>query len=453
MTGKTTQDDAVNIFLAALRDCSVEQGFSRKIGMSAEDDGRVQLHHAGESLEVTGIRHLRIFAVGKASVEMLRCFLALAERLEACDIQGVLIAGEFPSAVPAGFAPFTGGHPVPSQGSLDGAAAALALAKEASTMDDALCVFLVSGGASSMMEKPLSDEISLEETQVFYQLLVHSGASIAEINCIRKHFSAVKGGRLALATGNTQMLTLFASDVPPQHLDALGSGPTLPDPTTVGECRRLLSQYSLNEALPESIRKFFASSAVAETPKPGAFATRAWVMLDSEDLAEAAGSEARRLGYHVVFDHACDDWDYSRAAGYLLERLRSLRLHHVRLCIISTGEVTVRVQAVDCEGGAPAQSGLGGRNQHFALYCATLLRSTDEGVTIISAGSDGIDGNSPAAGAVVTNEMLSSPERLAEARRALAQFDSFRFLDSVGATVVTGATGNNLRDLRIFLVD
>jgi len=452
MSEEKAQRDARNIFLAALRDCGIEQAFARKIRRSSDGD-KTQLHYAEESLELRGIRYLRIVAVGKASAEMLLCFLAVAQLSAECELRGVLIARDRSVALPVGIASFVGGHPVPTQGSIDGAAAALALVKEAATLEDALCVFLVSGGASSMMELPLSREISLEDTKDFYQLLVHSGASIAEINCIRKHFSAVKGGRLALAAGSTPTLTLLASDVPPQHLDALGSGPTLPDPTTVAECRRLLSEYSLEKVLPEAIRRFFASPALEETPKPGSLHARTWLLLDSEDLAVAAGQEAERLGYHVVFDHGCDDWQYARAAEYLLERIRGLRLRHARVCLISAGEVTVRVEAVAREGDASGEAQLGGRNQHFALYCAALLLPMDEGIAILSAGSDGVDGNSIAAGAIVGRETLATPERLSEGQRALEQFDSFRFLNSVQATIITGPTGNNLRDLRILLAE
>ena len=259
----------------------------------------------------------------------------------------------------------------------------------------------------------------------------------------------MKGGRLALAAGDAPMLTVLVSDVPPQQLDCLASGPTVPDPTTVAECRRLLSRYSLNQALPELIRTYFASTLLAETPKPEDLKSRLCVLLDSDDLAVAAGQHARALGYHVVLDNTCDDWPYEEAANYLLDRVRVLRAQHERLCLISAGEVTVPVPTFL----EPGVSHLGGRNQHFALYIASLFKTSDQTCVALSAGSDGIDGNSFAAGGVVGTSTLQTKKKLQEAMQALRHFDSSTFLTSCDATVITGSTGNNLRDMRILLAE
>ena len=147
-----------------------------------------------------------------------------------------------------------------------------------------------------------------------------------------------------------------------------------------------------------------------------------------------------------MIDNTCDDWEYRAAADYLLDRLRNLRREHPRVCLISTGEVAVELPA------NASQSGIGGRNQHFALHVATLLAESDGSIAVLSAGSDGIDGNSAAAGAVV-DAMTLREGGIEEALRALKGFDSFRFLERAGATVMTGATGNNLRDLRLLLAE
>jgi glycerate 2-kinase len=295
-----------------------------------------------------------------------------------------------------------------------------------------------------MMELPIDPDITLEDTVAFYTALVHSGASITEINCVRKHFSAVKGGRLAMAAMGVESVSLLVSDVPRRHLDALASGPTLPDTSTVEQCREVLERYKILERCPESVRRFFGSAALVETPKPGSIAGRSWTLLDADDLAEAARRQAEALGFHCVVDNTCDDWEYRAAAAYLLERLRQLRLEHRRVCVISAGEVSVQVP------GDATAFGIGGRNQQFALHAATLLEPSDGPVAVLSAGSDGIDGNSEATGAVVDEETLREVGTEA-ALRALERFDCFTFLERVGATIVTGATGNNLRDLRVLL--
>jgi glycerate 2-kinase len=431
---------AQNIFRQALADCSIERAFARAIRVT-EQDGSLQLHiHGAEPIDLDPLKHLRIIAMGKASAAMLT---ALLTRLEPCthhNITGILIAGEYPSDLPPDFQFFQGGHPLPNEASQDGAQAALKMLRDLQRNQAAetLVLFLISGGASAMMELALDPAISLEDTRDFYRELVHSGASIAEINCIRKHFSAVKGGRLALAAQGIASLSLLISDVPPEHLDALASGPTLPDISTVEQCREILARYDLQSKFPLSVQQFFDRPDLPETPKPETFTPRAITLLSSDDLAEAARQRAQELGFHVVLDNTCDDWDYRAAAEYLVDRLRSLRSIAPRVCLISSGEVTVKLPS--------AANGLGGRNQHFSLYAATLLSPSDASTVILSAGSDGIDGNSPAAGAVVDAQIL-----LAEAMESLQHFDSYTFLQRMGATVLTGPTGNNLRDLRILL--
>jgi len=323
-----------------------------------------------------------------------------------------------------------------------------------------------------MMELPLDASISLEDTVAFHQALVHSGVSIVGINCVRKHFSAVKGGRLALAADKAQKISLLVSDVPPAHLDALASGPTISDPTTVAECREILARYGLMERFPASVRRFFASPELPESPKPGQLISRSWKLLDSAEFAELASRHAARLGFHTVIDNTCDDWSYEAAADYLLDRMRQFRRDHPRVCLISAGEVTVRLPSSFAESGgsisytAGRATHTGGRNQHFALYFATRLRAADGPIAVLSAGSDGIDGNSNAAGAIVDEHTLDGKypamaaqatgsveaiSRRTSAERALEEFDSFTWLNGIGATVVTGPTGHNLRDLRILL--
>jgi hydroxypyruvate reductase len=449
------------LFEQVLDECSIERAFDRKLRVVVGAAGARLLMEGCDAIALDRLRRVRVVSAGKAAAAMLNALLARLRLPILCELQGVLIAAQRPANLPSTIQYFCGGHPVPNEASFAGARAALAMlhalgegsAQYDSSLDDSaqnfasdetLCIFLLSGGASAMMELPLDEAISLDDTVAFHRALVQCGASIVEMNCVRKHFSAVKGGRLALAAGSAQTLSLLVSDVPPAHLDALGSGPTVGDPTTVAECREILARYGLMERFPASVRRFFESPELPETPKPGELKARTCKLLDSDEMAEAARIHAERLGFYAVIDNVCDDWSYEAAADYLLNRLRELRRQHSRVCLISAGEVTVRVTEASA-------SACGGRNQHFALYLATQLRAEDGPLAVLSAGSDGIDGNSDAAGAIVDEHTLDGDSSLESAQRALAEFDSSTWLTSINATVVTGPTGHNLRDLRILL--
>lgn len=435
---------AQSIFTGALADCGIEQAFGRRIRI----DNRLTIDGL-EAIHLEGVKRVRIVAVGKAAAAMLGAILPRFEAAGYRDLGGILIAPGMPAELPAGFNFFAGGHPLPNEASCAGARAALdmlrELAHEGPHTASTLCLFLISGGASAMMELPLDNTISLPDLINFHRELVHCGASIAEINCVRKHFSAVKGGRLAMAANGLPTLSLLVSDVPPACLDALGSGPTLPDTSTVEDCQNVLARYGLLERFPVAVRLFFEQQNLPETPKPTELKSKAVVLLSSAELAGAARQRAETLGFRVVVDSTCDDWDYRRAAEYLVGRLRELRRESPRVCLISPGEVTVEVSG---------SAGVGGRNQHFALHAATLLRKSDGPSVILSAGSDGIDGNSRVAGAVTDLQTLQKGKAVGlNAADSLHRFDSGSFLERVGDVIATGATGNNLRDLRILLAD
>jgi hydroxypyruvate reductase len=304
-------------------------------------------------------------------------------------------------------------------------------------------IYLISGGASATVEKPVDEEISLEDLIETYRVLVHSGASITEINTIRKHLSAVKGGRLAQAAYPARQVSILISDVPDNTPDALASGPTMPDSTTVQDCHAIIAKHRMLRQFPACARELFERHAIDETPKsddPAFVHSRWWTILSNAALLQVAEKEAERQGFTVVTDNACDDWDYREAADHLLHRLRELRRNHERVCLLSGGEVTVHVE----------QGGAGGRNQQFALYCAGKIGG--ENISVLSAGSDGIDGNSAAAGAIADGTTLERAKaRGLDAAAHLSGFNAYPLFEALGDAVVTGPTGNNLRDLRILL--
>jgi glycerate 2-kinase len=449
------------LFEGALMDCSIEQALGQRMMVA---DGANVVRFDNVSIDLAQMKHVRVIAVGKAGSAMLKALLARLPIPEQCDFAGVLIAPAPLEQMPPGFTYFPGGHPFPNEASFAGARAALSILQElpptTTGTSESLCLFLISGGASAMMELPLDPGISLEDAVAFHRALVFSGASIAEINCVRKHFSAVKGGRLALAARGAECFSLLVSDVPRKHLSAIGSGPTLPDTSTVDECREILVRYKLMDRFPEAVQGFFASPGLPDTPKPADLGAQMMTLLDADDLAEAARRRAEELGFYAVVDNSCDEWDYSVASEYLLGRLRTLRLEHPRVCLISAGEVTVHLpnhDMPDSEDDAASVGGTGGRNQHFALHTATLLEDSDAPLAVLSAGSDGIDGNSEAAGAVIDEKTLNGVsdgrDLKAEAEVALVQFHSSALLEERGATILIGPTGNNLRDLRILLAE
>ena len=312
-----------------------------------------------------------VISIGKAAHSMLAALHEqTGERFE-----GIVASSVLPEFHVRGFRYFQGGHPLPNEESIR---AAEAMLKSLNTQSEAsLVIYLLSGGGSATVEKPIDDEISLHDLIETYRVLVHSGASISEINSIRKHLSAVKGGRLAQAAYPARQVSVLVSDVPDSTPDALASGPTMPDSTTVEDSYAIATKHrfpppfenrkgwgSLVDQFPASVRELFERHALEETPKsddPAFIHARWWTILSNSALLQAAEREAKRQGFSVEIDNSCDDWDYARAADYLLERLRELRGKHERVCLLSGGEVTVQVE----------NGGVGGRNQQFALHCAS----------------------------------------------------------------------------------
>jgi hydroxypyruvate reductase len=444
----TLSATAREIFSQALAACSVEKAVAKAIRVDAES-----LSINGYSYPRRELEALRIVSVGKPANAMLEALLRQLPNGWDLDIAGVLIAPSAPKLLPPGFHFFAGGHPLPNRNSFEGARAALDLmqsAAESAVAQRTLCIFLIGGGSSALMDLPLDDSIDLADAVEFHRILVAGGASIAEINCVRKHFSRVKGGRLAQAAGDALCHSLLISDVPEGQEDALGSGPTLPDSSTVTECREILARYGLLAQFPTRVRHFFEQPDLPETPKPTEFQARASVLLSSKDLAQAAARHADAIGWKTVIDTSADEQDYRTVAESLLSMLESPRREYGRVCLISAGEALVRLPTRSSE---PAPIGIGGRNQQLALYAATLLKPGDGPTAFLSAGSDGIDGNSPAAGAVVDETTLTTAAIREHAEFALNSFDSHPFLYARNATLMPGPTGNNLRDLRILLAE
>ena len=397
----------------------------------------------GTKIDLRNFEKLRVVAIGKAAhamVEGLRLVLAPFLRIE-----GIVSAPTAAQKPLPGMKYFVAGHPVPNAESWKAAEAILALLKKCD--EKTLVFFLLSGGGSALVELPLGSALTLDDVQQTYRALVTCGAPIEAINTVRKHISAVKGGRLAAAAQNATKVTLAVSDVPVEKESALASGPTLPDPATVGDVKRIIAEHSLYDKFPLALRRWLDEGKMPETPKADTPAFRNshfFLLLGMDDLFHPAHHAAEAKGFVACCDNTSDDWPVEEAAVFLLEQLEALRKTHAghRVALIADGEVSSPVTG----------NGIGGRNSAFVLAC--VERIAGKKIAVLSAGTDGIDGNSPAAGAVADGETLTRARAAGlDLEDAFRRSDAFTFFSRLDDAIVTGPMGNNLRDLRILLVE
>ncbi len=429
---------AQRIFRETLAAIDIRATLSRKL---AREGSRI---HAGSTaFDLNDFREIVVIAYGKASVAMAE---ALSEILAPeFRVEGILVAPAAPARELRGWRTFVGGHPVPNVESL--AAGRAILDRLARCDERTLVIFLISGGGSSLVEQPLDPAVTLEDFQKLHAALVTCGAPIEEINAVRKHVSATKGGRLAAAAPRSMKLTLAISDVPPGEESALASGPTLPDPTTVNDAERIVCEYGLLQKLPPTMRALFERHQLRETPKDGdpAFARLHFELaLGTHDLNHAAHHACEAAGYACLCDNSTDNWPIEKAAEHLLALLEAQSKANPgrRVAVVASGEVSSPVTG----------NGIGGRNSAFVLACVEKIACKK--ITVLSAGTDGIDGNSPAAGSTADGETFSRARAAGlEPGDFLRRSDAYNFFAQLEDAIVTGPTGNNLRDLRIFLAE
>ena len=401
------------------------------------------LHCDSTALDLGGFSKICVVAIGKAAHAMVDgLVLVLTPDV---PLEGVVAAPTAPRNAVRGMRYFVAGHPVPNLESWEAAKAILALLNRCD--ERTLVFFLLSGGGSALVELPLDPAQTLQDVQALHHALVTCAAPIDAINTVRKHLSAVKGGRLAAAAGRATKLTLAVSDVPVGRESALASGPTLPDPTTILDVEQIIREFALREKFTVALRRWLDDAKMPETPKPGdaAFANaHFFLLLGMDDLFHPAHHAAEAEGFRTICDNTTDDWPVEKAAEYLLRQLEELRKAHAgrRVALIADGELSSPVTG----------NGIGGRNSAFVLAC--VERIAGESVAVLSAGTDGIDGNSPAAGAVADGETLGRARaaRL-DPRDAFRRSDAHTFFAQLDDTVLTGPTGNNLRDLRILITE
>lgn len=385
-------------------------------------------------------RKIWMIAAGKAAIPMAReSARLLGSRLAA----GVVAAPRRPRGLPRRVRGFAGGHPLPNRGSLEAGRAVWALLRRAGA-DDVVLV-LLSGGASSLLVLP-APGITLRDTLATHRLLLRAGATIAEVNAVRKHLSRLKGGGLARRAGEARVACLLLSDAIGNSPSVIGSGPAAADPTTYADALRVLSRRRILDRVPARVRRHLErgrQGKVAETLKPGERWTWNVVIGDNRVALAAASAEARSLGYRSQILTASMRGDTRVCARrFAAEIRRRVRRGRRPICLLAGGETTVEVRG----------KGRGGRNQEFALVLAEELAGFRR-IHCLSAGSDGRDGPTDAAGAFVDGSTAERAARLRlEPRAFLERNDSYGFFRRLGGLFRTGPTGTNVMDLKIVIL-
>jgi glycerate 2-kinase len=400
----------------------------------------------GKFFDLQKIKHVYVVGGGKAAAAMAK---AVEEILGSYITDGAV-------NVPYGTKPETktiklqqASHPVPDEAGIEGVKHIMEIAKQATADDLVIC--LISGGGSSLMPLP-REGVTLQEKQEITGELLRSGASIAEVNIVRKHLSSFKGGWLAKTARQTKLVSLILSDVVDDPLDAIASGPTIADPSTFADSKKVLEKYSLWNMAPASVRKIFsegAESKLEETPKPGdaAFANVLNILVGNNRIASQAAAEyLKSEGLKTVhFDEPLDG--EARAVGRGLAGFASKAAGAgfslpKPIAVVAGGETTVKVTG----------KGLGGRNQELALAAAINLKDA-QGCVVASLSTDGIDGPTKAAGAIADEyTFFRALDQGLDAQAFLAENDSFHFFSELGDLIFTGATGTNVNDISVIIV-
>ena len=427
-------------------DAAIAAGDAGRLTRAAIERSGDRLVVAGRVGDAARLRRILVLGVGKASGAMAAAAEGLFNDL---PLDGLVVVKERRGALPRRVPTVEAGHPVPDARGEAAADAMLALVRSA-TADD-LVVCLISGGGSALAPAPVAG-VSLAEKQAVTRLLLATGATINELNAVRKHLSRFKGGQLARAATPAPVVALLLSDVVGDPLDVIASGPTAADPTTFADALEVLDRFGLRERVPPPVRSHLEAGAagrVAETPKPDDPALRAVVnrvIGNNALVVDAAVAEARRCGFSPLVLTRRLQGESREAARVFAAVLQDVAAVGQPIappaCVIAAGETTVTVRG----------SGRGGRCQEFALALADQVAGLGR-VAVLAAGTDGSDGPTDAAGAIIDGTTLDRARAAGiQPRAALAQNDSHAFFSRLGDLVTTGPTGTNLMDLHVGLV-
>jgi glycerate 2-kinase len=436
--------DARRIWTAALRAVDPASALRKHLGRSGNT-----LRAGRRSYDLDASGNIWVLGAGKAAASMGRALEGLLGKYLS---GGFLVTRYGHSLSLRKIEIMEAGHPLPDENSAASAERMAAFVRERIQPDDlVLCVF--SGGASSLLVSP-APGITVDDKLECTRILMNAGASIHELNAVRKHLSGLKGGRLARLLARSDILTLLLSDVVGDDPATIASGPTVPDPTTFSDCMEILRKYEATNRVPPAVKTRFergCAGLVEETPKKDAsvFRRNETLLVGNNAVAcTAALRTARRLGYHGMILTCALEGDTKEAAQLHMSIMEEVVLRGRPLkrpaCILSGGETTVRV----------AGAGIGGRNQEFVLHCVRRLAELTAPVLAASLGTDGSDGPTDAAGAVADNSTLDRSLKYGPAflEESLEGNDSHTFFKRLGDLIVTGPTRTNVMDLHILLI-
>jgi len=435
------REAAESIFLAGVR--SVLPGSLMSNVMSLKDQ---TLSIGGHEIHLGNIENIYVIGAGKASAAMGH----YVETILGNRIKGGHIVVKYGHSCKLKKIEVTeAGHPVPDGNGFSATNEIIRIAAEASANDLVIC--LISGGGSALMAD-LPNGLLPEDLYIVNNLLVRCGAAINEINCVRKHLSKVKGGQLARIVRPAQLVTLIVSDVVGNLPEVIASGPTVADPSTFQEALDVIHKYNLAEDLTSGVLNYLrdgASGLKPETPKPGdpVFDNVLNVLARTiQNALKGSKTEALKLGYKSFIIDDAVHGDVESVSEMLVSTAISFRNNTdipKPACLLFGGETTIRVTG----------NGMGGRNQHLALTAAMRLQNLP-GITILAAGTDGNDGNTDAAGAVVDSGTVPAAlKKNIDPAIYISEFDTYNFFRKTGGLIITGPTYTNVMDLLVAVVE
>jgi glycerate 2-kinase len=433
--------DAIEIFRAALAAANAGNAVRKHLSVQSNS-----IKAGTVRLPLRNINRIFLVGAGKAAVQMA----ASVEEIVGTRLtRGMVVTKQGHATVPLNRVEIIeAGHPIPDQAGVRASGTIRALLRELNARD--LVLVAISGGASALLSAP-AEPITLHAKQKTTDLLLRAGATIHELNAVRKHISTLKGGQLASLAYPATVVSLILSDVIGDPPDVIGSGPTAPDPSTFADAIAVLAKFGLLNRIPSAVRERLEQGArgeIEETPKPGdpVFKHVHNVIIGSNRLAlDAAAQEAKMRGFHPVILSSAIDGETREVARTHAQILREVALsgHPVRspACILSGGETTVTIQG----------KGKGGRNQEFALAAAFEIDGFPN-LVVLSAGTDGTDGPTDAAGAIATGDTIRrARQRGLDPMKHFSENDPYPFFDALGGLIKTGPTGTNVMDIHVLL--
>jgi len=430
---------ALEIFMAGVESVKPDKLISKSIAYSMK-----ALVINNKVFDLSAIQNIYVIGAGKASALMAQAL----ESVLGSAIAGGHIVTKYGHSVPLQYIGVSeAGHPVPDENGLKGTAQMIEFVQKADKNDIVIC--LLSGGGSALLTD-VPEGCMLADLASLNDLLLKSGADIGEINCVRKHLSAIKGGQLAKMASPAIVISLILSDVIGDPIDVIASGPTAPDESTFADAATVLSRYRLTSEVAPTILKIINEGVQGKRPEtlkkddPAVNQINNFIIGNNILALQAAKSKAENLGFYTQIETSTLSGNVEEIAPLIVEAAINCRNEHTgsKTCLLFGGEPTVKISG----------DGLGGRNQHLALLCAKLLHN-QAGITILSGGTDGTDGPTDAAGAIVDSETFNNAQRLnLDIDQYLQNCDSYHFFQQEGGLVTIGPTQTNVMDIIILLI-